>query len=176
MLGSPLYQVMIQDFPCSSVGEIHVQCRRPRFDSWIQFMGQEDPLEKEMATHSSIIAWKIPWTEEPGELQSMGSQVSDLATKPPQPGSPVVRTPLAFGKEWVLLSCPLLTVLLLSCFSTPDDPSKFYLLLIFRVLLWLCCKIFRIYSYCQESLSHSIPIQKTKQTNKKTLSKLKKYI
>ena len=36
--------------------------------------GQEDPLEKEMATHSSIIAWKIPWTEEPGGLQSMGLQ------------------------------------------------------------------------------------------------------
>ena len=36
--------------------------------------GQEDPLEKEMATHSSILAWKIPWTEEPGGLQSMGLQ------------------------------------------------------------------------------------------------------
>ena len=37
-------------------------------------LGQEDPLEKKMATHSSILAWKIPWTEEPGRLQSMGSQ------------------------------------------------------------------------------------------------------
>ena len=37
-------------------------------------LGQEDPLEKEMATHSSILAWKIPWTEEPGRLQSTGSQ------------------------------------------------------------------------------------------------------
>ena len=37
-------------------------------------MGGEDPLEKEMATHSSILAWRIPWTEEPGGLQSMGSQ------------------------------------------------------------------------------------------------------
>ena len=36
--------------------------------------GREDPLEKEMATHSSIVAWKIPWTEEPGRLQSIGSQ------------------------------------------------------------------------------------------------------
>ena len=36
-------------------------------------LGQEDPLEKEMATHSSILAWEIPWTEEPGSLQSMGS-------------------------------------------------------------------------------------------------------
>ena len=40
----------------------------------IQSLGQEDPLEKEMATHSSIIVWKISWTEEPGGLQSMGSQ------------------------------------------------------------------------------------------------------
>ena len=42
-------------------------------ETWVQFLGREDPLEKEMATHSSIIAWEIPWTEEPGRLQSMGS-------------------------------------------------------------------------------------------------------
>ena len=40
----------------------------------IQFLGRQDPLEKEMAIHSSILAWKIPWTEEPDRLQSMGSQ------------------------------------------------------------------------------------------------------
>ena len=40
----------------------------------VQFLGWEDPLEKEMATHSSILAWEIPWTEEAGELKSMGSQ------------------------------------------------------------------------------------------------------
>ena len=40
----------------------------------VQSVGQEDPLEEEMATHSSILAWRIPWTEEPGKLQSMGSQ------------------------------------------------------------------------------------------------------
>ena len=41
-------------------------------ETWVQSLGQEDPLEKEMATHSSILAWRIPWTEEPGRLQSMG--------------------------------------------------------------------------------------------------------
>ena len=41
---------------------------------WVQSLGQENPLEEEMATHSSILAWRIPWTEEPGGLQSMGSQ------------------------------------------------------------------------------------------------------
>ena len=40
----------------------------------VRSLGRDDPLEKEMAIHSSIIAWKIPWTEEPGRLQSMGSQ------------------------------------------------------------------------------------------------------
>ena len=40
----------------------------------VQSLGQEDPLEEGMATHSSILAWKTPWTEEPGRLQSMGSQ------------------------------------------------------------------------------------------------------
>ena len=44
------------------------------WETWVQSLGREDPLEKEMATHSSILAWKIPWTEEPGRLQSMGSQ------------------------------------------------------------------------------------------------------
>ena len=41
---------------------------------WVRALGQEDPLEEEMATHSSILAWKTPWTEEPGRLQSTGSQ------------------------------------------------------------------------------------------------------
>ena len=43
-------------------------------ETWIRSVGWEDPLEKEMATHSSTLAWKIPWTEKPDRLQSMGSQ------------------------------------------------------------------------------------------------------
>ena len=43
-------------------------------EMWVQSLSQEDPPEEEMATHSSILAWKIPWTEEPGGLQSMGLQ------------------------------------------------------------------------------------------------------
>ena len=43
-------------------------------ETWVQSLGQEDSLEKEMTTHSSTFAWKIPWTEEAGRLQSMGSQ------------------------------------------------------------------------------------------------------
>ena len=43
-------------------------------ETWVQSLGWEDPLEKDMAIHSSTSAWKIPWTEEPGKLQSMGSQ------------------------------------------------------------------------------------------------------
>ena len=43
-------------------------------ETWVLSLGQEDPLEEGMATHSSIVAWIIPWTEEPGRLQSMGSQ------------------------------------------------------------------------------------------------------
>ena len=43
-------------------------------ETWVRSLGRKDPLEKEMAIHSSTIAWKIPWTEEPGRLQSMGSQ------------------------------------------------------------------------------------------------------
>ena len=56
---------------------------------WVQSLGWEDPLEKEMATHSSILAWEIPWTEGSGGLQSMGSQRvgHDLVTNR-HPGSP----------------------------------------------------------------------------------------
>ena len=46
----------------------------PRQDTWVQSLGQEEPLEEEMATHSSTLAMEIPWMEEPGRLQTMGSQ------------------------------------------------------------------------------------------------------
>ena len=52
-------------------------------ETWVRFPDWEDPLEKEMATHSSILAWEIPWTEKPGGLQSMGHRRvrHNLATK-----------------------------------------------------------------------------------------------
>ena len=46
----------------------------PMRETWVRSLGQEDPLGKEMVTHSSILAWRIPWTEKPGRLQSTGSQ------------------------------------------------------------------------------------------------------
>ena len=57
-------------------------------ERWVQSLGWEDPLEKEMTTYSSMLAWEIPWTELPGELQSRGSQRvgHDLATKQQQQG------------------------------------------------------------------------------------------
>ena len=57
-------------FPCSSVGKESTAVQ----ETQVQSLGWEDPLEKEMATHSTILAWKISWMEEPGGLQSMGSQ------------------------------------------------------------------------------------------------------
>ena len=62
--------------PCFLVYVIVQTVKNPSTvqETWILFLGQEDPLEKGMATHSSIIAWRIPWTEEPGVLQPMGSQ------------------------------------------------------------------------------------------------------
>ena len=51
-----------------------VKCLPMMQETQVQSLGWEDPLEKEMATHTSILAWKIPWTEDPGRLQSMGSQ------------------------------------------------------------------------------------------------------
>ena len=60
-LGASLVAQMVNNLP--AVQEI-----------WVRFLGQEDPLEKGVATHYSILAWRIPWTEEPGSLQPMGSQ------------------------------------------------------------------------------------------------------
>ena len=70
-----------------------VRIRLPVWDTWVQPLGQEDPLEEEIATHSSILTWEIPWTEESGR-RSMGSQRvgRDLATKQQQRFSDVVHT------------------------------------------------------------------------------------
>ena len=61
-----------------TLGYIHLRLKTPFLpamrETWVRSLGREDPLEKEMATHSSILAWRIPWTEEPGGLQSAGSQ------------------------------------------------------------------------------------------------------
>ena len=63
--------------PCSCLAWASLVAQRlkpARQETRVQSLGREDPLEKEMVTHSSILAWRIPWTEEPGRLQSMGSQ------------------------------------------------------------------------------------------------------
>ena len=70
--GHNIYLLFILGFPGGSV----VKNLPVKQEIWVQSLGQEDPLEKEMATHSSIFAWRIPWTGEPGRLQSMGSQKS----------------------------------------------------------------------------------------------------
>ena len=59
------------------------------WETWVRSLGREDPLEKDMATHSSILTWETPWTEEPGGLHSMGSQRIrfDLATKQQVPAT-----------------------------------------------------------------------------------------
>ena len=69
-----VYIVYTWGFPGgTSDKEPHQQCRRHK-KIWVQSLGGEDPLEEGMATHSSILVWRSPWAEEPGGLQSMGSQ------------------------------------------------------------------------------------------------------
>ena len=69
----------IRQNPCSSLIKSSLVAQMVKRlpatqETRVQFLGREDPLEKEMATHSSTLVWKIPWTEEPGKLRSMGSQ------------------------------------------------------------------------------------------------------
>ena len=66
------YNVIVH-FRASLVAQT-VKCLPTMRETWVQSLGWEDPLENEMATHSSTLAWKIPWTEEPRRLESMGSQ------------------------------------------------------------------------------------------------------
>ena len=72
-------------------------------ETWVQSLGQEDPLEKEMATYPNILTWKIPWTEEPGGLQSMVSQRvgDDVAIKQQQRDF----SKLLFSVYWVTTTC-----------------------------------------------------------------------
>ena len=65
---------MPQGFPDGSV----VKNLSAMQEMWVQSLVREDPLKKEMVAHSSILGWEIPWTEEPGGLQSMGSQESNM--------------------------------------------------------------------------------------------------
>ena len=65
--------VYIWGFPSRSVVK-NLPAMQESQERWVQYLGQEDPLEKEMATHSSILAWRVSWTKEPGKLQSMGLQ------------------------------------------------------------------------------------------------------
>ena len=62
--------LILKDFPIAQM----VKNLPAVQETQVQLLGQEDPVEKEMATHSSILAWEIPWAEEPGGLQSVGSQ------------------------------------------------------------------------------------------------------
>ena len=73
--------VLAQGFPSGS----SVKNPSAMQEIWVRPLGQKDPLEKEMATHSSILAWKIPWTEEPGGLQFLGSQRLNNNNDPSSP-------------------------------------------------------------------------------------------
>ena len=64
-------------YSCASLVAQMVENPLAMWETWVQSLGWKDPLEKRMATHSSILAWRIPWTEEPGRLQSMGRKKSD---------------------------------------------------------------------------------------------------
>ena len=74
MSGSCLPQISFHTFLRASLVAQRLKCLPAMRETWVRSLDREDPLEKEMATHSSILAWKIPRTEEPGRLQSMGLQ------------------------------------------------------------------------------------------------------
>ena len=85
-------------FPAGISGkDLSSQCRR--HETWVQSLDWQDPLEEEVATHPNILAWRIPWTEEPGRLQSIGSQRARHGW------SSLACTHIAFNSEGVLFHC-----------------------------------------------------------------------
>ena len=70
-----LASIYIYDIHWASLVAQTVKNLSAMWETWVRSLGQEDPLEEGMATHSSVLAWRSPWTEEPGGLQSMGSQI-----------------------------------------------------------------------------------------------------
>ena len=101
-------------------------------ETWVWSLGQEDPLGKGMATHSSIIAWEIPWTEEPGGLQSIGLH------RVTHDWSSLART---HPHCWALYSVPLICFSILSAISCYLDYCSFILLSIFSSL-WVMFSCF----------------------------------
>ena len=95
-------------------------------ETWVRSLGQENPLEKEMAAHTCVLAWEIPWTEEPGGLQSVGLQrlEYDLVTKPTASPAQRSRMGLPCGG---LASVPGLTKLL-KCNCCALKSQRFHLL------------------------------------------------
>ena len=69
-----MFKVIVNRMLWTSLVAQMVQCLLTMWETWVRSLGEEDPLEKEVATHSSTLARKIPWTEERGRLQSMGLQ------------------------------------------------------------------------------------------------------
>ena len=72
--------VILDDYRASLVAQ-RVKRLPTMWETWVRFLGRDDPLEKEMATHSSTLAWKIPWMEEPGRLQPWGCKESDTTER-----------------------------------------------------------------------------------------------
>ena len=73
LLSQPYFKYSVATYGASLVAQM-VKHLPAMWETWVRSQGREYPLEKEMATHSSTLAWKIPWTEEPGRLQSLGLQ------------------------------------------------------------------------------------------------------
>ena len=71
---SPFFVFVLSELSLASVVAQVVKNLPAMQETWVPSLGSEDPLEEDMATHASIVAWRIPWREEPGGLHSMGSQ------------------------------------------------------------------------------------------------------
>ena len=96
------------------------------WETWVQSLGWEDPLEKETTTDTSILSWRIPWTEKPGRLQYMGSHGQNSVIKPPRgalPSLPLLVSPSTATYPGVLLISSVQSLSRVRLFATPWTAS-----------------------------------------------------
>ena len=96
-----------------------VKNRSAMQETLVRSLGQEEPLEKEMATHSSIPAWRVPWTEQPGGQKSMGSQGAPSRNVPPSHRALITQTPPYWAN--LLIKFPLFFIFQTTCISQETE-------------------------------------------------------
>ena len=158
IVGSSKVYFLLKNFRASLVAQL-VKNLPAMQEAWVQSLGQEDPLEKEMATHSCTLAWRIPWTEEPVRLQSMGLQ-SDRHNCVTNSFSKSFEC-IAFASKSTIIQCccwDIISLIFFFFFLAQFLFFYFFNLILFYFLTLQYCIGFAIYQHASATGIHVFPI------------------